>query len=301
MKRTGGTWNRDDRYVYFLPVVADEQNQGAARRHGHLLMAVNDLWTVKDEQRLQAALTDSKVFMDSGIFWLTNEHMRAHGISMDEALSLHPTEIDGFDKLYARYVELAERYGDLLWGYIELDQGGRERKIETRAGLEARGLAPIPVYHPLNDGTEYLEVLLSTYDRICFGNVVQAKPPVRRRLLHMMWEAHTRHPDVWIHVLGLTPDQNLLAMPSDSADSSSWANAVRWHNGHRDKCALASVSAFPRDDGYLRGEGSSFDMDRGWARAIFKAATLAHGVQCNWRVAAAERTALGFDPYELPA
>ena len=301
MKRTGGVWNRDDRFIYFLPVVPDERNQQAGRRHGYVLLAVNDLWTAKDERRLAEAVTDSAVLLDSGIFWLTNEHKRAHGISMDEALSLHPTEIDGFDELHKRYVQLVERYGDKVWGYIELDQGGRARKIETRAGLEAMGLAPMPVYHPLNDGREYLEELLTQYDRICFGNVVQARPPVRRRLLHLMWEAHTRHPEVWIHVLGLTPNQDLLAMPSDSAASSSWSNAVRWHTGHRDKAALASVSGFPRDDGYLRHLGSSFNMERGWARGIFKAAVLASGVQANWRAAMAERYAHGLDPYEVPA
>lgn len=295
MKRTGGTWDRDDRFVYFLACQLSEHSQSAARSHGYMLMAVNDLWGAAAEQSLQEALGVAEVFLDSGIFWLTNEHKRAHNISMDEALSLHPTEIDGFDKLYSRYVELVTRYGDQLWGYIELDQGGRERKIETRAGLEAQGLAPIPVYHPLNDGAEYLEVLLSSYDRICFGNVVQAELPMRRRLLHMMWEAHTRHPDVWIHVLGLTPDQRLLSLPSDSADSSTWASAVRWHKAHADKCALARVSGFPRDDAYLRGDWTSYDD------AIHKAATLSHGTQRNWRVAIAERQALGFEPYELPA
>lgn len=293
MKRTGGTWDRDDRFVYFL--ACQPGNYYATRSHGHILLAVNDL-TTTTEAILQEALDDgSKVFLDSGVFWLTNEHKRRHSISMDEALSLHPSEIDGFDSLYSHYVALVNRYGDRLWGYIELDQGGRERKIETRAGLEAQGLAPIPVYHPLNDGAEYLEVLLSTYDRICFGNVVQAMPPVRRRLLHMMWEAHTRHPDVWIHVLGLTPDQRLLALPSDSADSSTWTNVVRWHAAQRDKAALASVSNFPRDDAYVYGEAASYKA------ALRKSATLAHGVQCNWRAAIAERRALGFEPYELPA
>ena len=58
---------------------------------------------------------------------------------------------------------------------VEVDQGGRENKIKTRARLEKMGLRPIPVYHPLNDGWDYFDYLAENYDRICMGNVVNAE------------------------------------------------------------------------------------------------------------------------------
>lgn len=167
-------------------------------------------------------------FMDSGIFWLTNEHKRAHGISMDEALSLPPDEIDGFDWLYDVYLEINTTYGDQFWGYNELDQGGKACKIETRAKLEREGLRPIPVYHPLNDGWDYFDDLAREYDRICWGNVVQAMRWTRMRMLVTMAERHRQYPDLFIHVLGLTPNELLFGIPFDSADSSSWTDIYRW-------------------------------------------------------------------------
>jgi hypothetical protein len=43
--------------------------------------------------------------------------------------------------------ELATTYEERLWGYIELDKGGRENKLRTRTRLHNHGLNPIPVYH----------------------------------------------------------------------------------------------------------------------------------------------------------
>jgi len=169
------------------------------------------------------------VLLDSGIFWLTQRHMRAHpGMTMDEALSLPPDEVDGFDWLWANYVALASEFEDRLWGYIELDQGGADNKRKTRAKLEALGLRPIPVYHPLNDGWDYFDELCEQYDRICMGNVVQARNPVRRHLLSTLWERRRRHPDVWVHVLGLTISEMLTAYPVSSTDSSGWVYALRY-------------------------------------------------------------------------
>lgn len=298
MNRTGGNWARADWPAYFLATQSSNVHLGAAS-YEHVLVAVNEMMegaaAVKGEQILEALIEHgNKVFLDSGIFWLTNRHMRTHRMTMDQALSLHPTAVDGFDQLFDRYVAIVNRFGDDLWGYVELDQGGVARKRETRARLEGLGLAPIPVYHPLNDGRDYLEELMTTYDRICFGNIVQADRATRQRLLHLMFEAKCRHPEVWIHVLGLTPSEVSLAFPSDSADSSSWVTSLRWHKADREKAMLKSVSGYPRNHAYVLGRDSG-DSQR---VAIAAALTSYSSVPTVWRAVLDERRELGFEPYD---
>ena len=60
--------------------------------------------------------------------------------------------------------------------------------------LEQMGLRPIPVYHPFNDGWDYFDYLAERYDRICFGNVVQADRETRKRLVATAWERHRKYP-----------------------------------------------------------------------------------------------------------
>lgn len=86
----------------------------------------------------------------------------------------------------------------------------------------------MPVYHPLVDGWDYFDEIASTHDRMCFGNVVQARPPVRIRLLHTLWERRRQYPHLLVHVLGLTVNEWCLPFPPDSCDSSTWLNALRF-------------------------------------------------------------------------
>lgn len=298
MNRTGGTWRRAESPVYF--VATQPSNVRWTTAYPHVLVAVNDVMEKAGEDLLVTYLeTGHTVFLDSGIFWLTNRHMRAHHMTMDEALSLHPKQVDGFPALFDRYVTLVQRYGDQCWGYVELDQGGVARKRETRARLEELGLAPIPVYHPLNDGRDYLEELMTTYDRICFGNIVQADRATRQRLLHLMYEAKCRHPEVWIHVLGLTPSEVSLAFPADSSDSSSWTTAQRWHKADREKSMLKSISGHPRNQAYkMRGWGEPGDPNTARRRAIESSLVAYSSLQATWRAVLQERRDLGFDPYD---
>ncbi|MCC9309116.1 hypothetical protein LN042_18855 [Kitasatospora sp. RB6PN24] len=244
----GGAFDPADRHIYFA--AGDSEHYPR-----YTLLATNDLLSEAQERRLVALLdVGHQVLLDSGIFWLTNQHKRQTGVSMDEALRLAPEQIDGFEDLYDRYVELVRRHGDRLWGYIELDQGGRDNKIRTRARLEAAGLAPIPVYHPLVDGWDYFDELAEQYDRICFGNVVQAPAPVRLRLLHTLWERHRRYPDLWVHVLGLTVNEWCMALPPDSCDSSTWLGPLRWPDVRIDSALLRKVGVINR--------GFSYDLDQ---------------------------------------
>jgi len=245
MKKTGGIWNANERSMYFFA-----GSDGTSRKIGSLknntrinhLYAVNDFATVGKKlnktgtewQLLLRSLEGGRhTFLDSGIFNLTNVHMRKHGTTMDEALALAPEEIDNFDWLFDTYVEMCSELGDQLWGYNELDQGGRENKIRTRERIEKLGLTPIPVYHPLNDGWDYFDNLASNYDRMCFGNVVQAGPVVRLKLLLTAFERHMEYPDLFIHFLGLTPNELQMSLPFDSADSSTYTSIVRYPQAFR--------------------------------------------------------------------
>lgn len=226
--KTGGAlFDRAAAPVYFLAGCPSDR---FGERAEFSLVALNDLMdkAIEVEEMELRMAQGGKVFLDSGIFNLTNQHAIAHGITMDEALGLAPTDIDGFARLREAYVSTVKKYEDRLWGYVELDQGGAERKRETRAGLEAEGVCPMPVYHPFNDGWDYFDELCEQYDRICVGNVVQANTPTRKRLLSTIWERHRRHPDVWIHLLGMTPSEMVATLPFESCDSSTFVSSLRW-------------------------------------------------------------------------
>lgn len=233
MKRTGGNWNPAEPPVYFIAAGVESLVTGS-RAHDHLLIAVNELRSEAAVDQIKRFVDiGKKVFIDSGVFFLTNEHARKHGVRMDEALALAPHEIDGFAELYTRYCSLMRDIGDRVWGYIEIDQGGKENKRKTRAKLEGQGFKPIPVYHPLVDGWDYFDELAQQYDRICFGNVVQADIPTRKRLIATAWERRRRYPNLWIHLLGVTPSELLAAFPINSCDSSTWLRLTRWASDFR--------------------------------------------------------------------
>lgn len=230
MIKTGGNWDKDDRHVVWLAggVGAIEKAE-IPYTHDWLLIAVNEINNEKDILKIKQLIDNGgKVLIDSGIFWLTNQHKRKHKISMDEALALAPNEIDGFDKLWDKYVAIINALGSKAWGFMELDQGGAVNKRITRQKLHDIGINPIPVWHPLNDGAEYFDELAENYDRICLGNIVQANNHTRLRLLHTLWEKHRKYPDLWVHVLGMNPSEVFNAIGIDSADASTWLAPVRW-------------------------------------------------------------------------
>lgn len=235
VRKTDGRWDKDDRCKYFFAGGGNDQKPTYKRYP--TLFAVNEFaeinrplnknsrpW-IKFMDSLEAGVD---TFLDSGVFFLTNVHKRNNGVTMDVALSLAPEEIDNFDWLYEVYCEICSEYGNELWGYNELDQGGRENKKRTRARLEAEGLNPIPVYHPMNDGWSYFDDIAQNYDRMCFGNLVQADRMTRRKLFATAYERHCEYPDLFIHFLGITPNEIQMGLPWDSADSSTWLSMWQW-------------------------------------------------------------------------
>lgn len=295
MIKTGGEFNKNDDNLCFLAGNTPRITHGAPG-HNYFLVAVNELVSENNFLHLEGWLTEGKkVFIDSGVFNLTMEHVRHHPeISMDDALALAPEKIDGFDDLFERYIEVIRKYGDRSWGYIELDQGGRKNKIKTRAKLEKMGLRPIPVYHPLNDGWDYFDYLAERYDRICFGNVVQANKHERLRLVATAWERHRKYPDLWIHLLGLTPNQWLYALPINSADSSSWLSVVRW-SGYKEQACGVSIGDLPGDFRYRLASNSRSEVGSHKSAGI--SAYGASIAQRNWRNHIKSLTKLGVEIY----
>lgn len=290
-KRTGGgRFDPGEGHIYFLASNVDRMQYGA-EFYDYILTAVNELDSADSLDQL-ARWIDSgkKVLLDSGIFSLASNHARTHGLTHDQALALAPDDIDGFDALYERYLHITTTYGEGLWGYIELDQGGKVNKRKTRARLEAAGLRPIPVYHPLVDGWDYFDELAQGYDRICLGNIVQAPPNVRLRLLATMHERIQAYPGLWVHALGLTPNTVAYSYPTSSADSSSWLSGIRW-SGLIERAAGASLGTLPKDFQYVLG--SDPDGPAGNVKATRMSGYASALQMQNWRQYAEAMDRLG--------
>lgn len=231
---TGPRFTPDtDRGVFFMasnPAWLHRAWEASGHRCRYMLTAVNDLTTRGERAALDELIQGGvNVLVDSGIFNLATSHARSRGMHMDQALGLAPSAVDGFDKLWDLYGEIATTYSDRLWGIIELDQGGANNKRETRQRIEQTlGVTPIPVYHPVVDGWDYFDELAGAYDRICFGNVVQASRSMRSRVLATAWERSRAYPHLWVHLLGVTPSPMLYAFPAASCDSSALISPLRY-------------------------------------------------------------------------
>ena len=281
IKTAGKAFDPKERHILFLAGTSDTDWPAASAMHGSLLVAANEVEGKKMIEQIEGLIRGgAKVLLDSGIFWLANQHKDKHGITMDQALALAPSEIDGFKELREKYLELVHRFGADSWGYIEMDQGGMKNKIKTREALERGGLRPIPVYHPLNDGWEYFDYLAGRYDRICFGNVVQADQATRLRLLSTAWERHRMYPSLWIHALGLTPNEMVHAYPVDSCDSSAWTISVRFPGAPDEFADCRTLGDLRRDFQYNR---SHPDLGEHYCKAKALNAYICRFQQTNWR------------------
>ena len=287
MKRTGGgLFDSSNRHVYFG---AGKVSNAVKHMPPFTLVPVTDIMESGSTHLTKRLDSGQIVLLDSGIFTITQQHMRAHpGVTMDQALALAPDAIDGFAELYERYCAVVSEYGEALWGYIELDQGGRENKIKTRAKLEKRGLRPIPVYHPLNDGWDYFDYLATRYDRICVGNMVNATSGLRARICATIWERHRAYPELWIHGLGYAANEMLHPWPFDSVDSTSWIAPLRWGLTRGQVPAdMQPIGDLHGDYRYIAGHPGSLDKATGLASWSVV------GLTEQWRAHRAELDALG--------
>lgn len=283
-----------ENHAYFIAANVERLHQ-AHQHHTHLLVAVNEINTDADALRVEKWLTaGARVFLDSGVFFLTTTFAQKTGRTMDEVLSLHPSEVEGFDTLLERYKQLVRRLEPDLWGYVEVDVGGRDNKIKTRTALEAEGLRPVPVYHPLLDGWDYFDELCQRYDRVCFGNVALSDRDTRRRLVTTAWERHRRYPDVWIHLLGFTPNEWLNALPVNSGDSSSWLSSVKYGAVTN---RVMGASFGKADEAILYDRTTARDSERGNMKATRLAAVDSYVIGRNWINVLESYEAAGFNPY----
>lgn len=243
---TGGRFDRDEHLLYFLATSPDLLLR---TNYPQVLVAVNELNSKKRLDQFDRLLDNNKVLLDSGIFNLAMTHARTHNTTHDQGLAMPPEEIDGFGELWDLYGSVVTKYADRLWGVIELDQGGVANKPRTRARIEKEfGIIPMPVYHPLLDGWDYYDTIASEYDRICFGNLVKASVPVRLRLQWTAAERGRRYPYLWTHMLGVTPNQNLIGMDfRGSCDSSSWIANLRWMHSWKAFAMFQAASSYPPD------------------------------------------------------
>jgi hypothetical protein len=264
----GGGFNRDDRFLFFI--AGDRRVAEGGEKHDHALVAANIL---KGGQNLRGVDTmldsGARVFLDSGVFTLTADWARATGRPGQDAFLMPPEELPGFRELWDLYVSLVRRYEDRLWGYVEIDLGGVAGKRRLRRKLHDLGLSPMPVYHPMMDGWDYFDELATGFDRLCWGNLAGgAQRAQRKRLVTTAWERHRRYPDLWLHLLGLNPNDWLVHLPADSADSSSWLSSVRWGNEHGGGY-LRRVGTLPTNYRYARAEQIPLAIDLAAANAHF--------------------------------
>lgn len=228
----GGTFDPNETGLYFFATGLQWHLRVAATGHKNFLVAVNHIsegasGNAELDQLL--SIPDVRVFLDSGIFTLCADHSRKHNVPLEDVLGMQPAQLDGYEKLKRRYLDLIRRYESRLWGYVELDLGGTDTKRVTRSATEAEGLRPIPVFHPLHDSWEYFEEIITRYDRICIGNIVNASAKTRAIVLT---EAYRRRraigSNVFIHVLGASPNALITSFRVESCDSSSWNSRLRF-------------------------------------------------------------------------
>lgn len=262
MISTGGTWDREGPR-YFIAGDINHVVRGVGLNGPFLcdaLIAVNELNSAADETKLASMIeAGCNVLIDSGCFSLANLYAVDHDINVIEALAMAPDQLPGFDALFTKYVDVVRRYGARAWGYVEIDIGGRENKIRTRARLEALGLTPIPVYHPFADGWDYFDQLAEGYDRICLANLGTATIAVRKRLVAMVWERKQKYPHLWVHALAVTPSPMFLTFPLDSCDSSSWLAGERYYQMN---AWAGTQPLWPVDRGWLFQHGATTSRER---------------------------------------
>ncbi len=197
-----------------------------------------------------------RLFLDSGVFGLAAEHARRHDMSHNQALSTPVDQIDGWHQFVAWYIEVCTKFKDIFWGYVELDLGGTAQKIKTREYLESQGLRPIPVWHPLQDGLEYGEMLMESYDRICLGNLVKSDEKTRLTVLRAL--AHVKgRKKTWVHALGLAPVPFAHAFPINSLDAMTWLAPMmypkRFTYGLMEKFEMDAPRIYDHRDFYYMG------------------------------------------------
>jgi hypothetical protein len=126
------------------------------------------------------------------------------------------------------YAEWVRYWGKYFTAYANLDVIGDPRATrDNQRALEAKGLAPLPVFHT-GEPWEVLDGYLERYSYIMLGGMV---PYVGQKNRLMPWlikcfkKAEGR---AVYHGLGLTSWYGLNSLPWYSVDSSTWNTGIRY-------------------------------------------------------------------------
>lgn len=136
--------------------------------------------------------------------------------------------------------------------YASLDVIGDWRAGEKNlAAMEARGLAPVPVYH-LGEPWGLLEDLVSAYERVALG---RGSGMTFRLLWRLLEETFARTSDeagtplVRFHGFRMTDRRLMRRFPFESVDSTTWIAGSAW-------------DALPTDTGRARGFSFLSDVEK---------------------------------------
>lgn len=271
--KTAGSWSMSDAPIYFRAsllsdvIETKELAINCRLEEKTILLALSSIWMdtpidVDSDKQLVALrkLCDEyKVLLDSGAFGLALRYARDKGIPLATALASPVHQIDGYDIMLSNWRKVVSTCGDALWGYIELDLGGRDQKRRTREILELEGFSPIPVFHALSDGWDYFDELVERYERICVGNLAQARDDKRKEIFRMIEQRRVGTSVKWIHYLGVSPTRSFVSSPVESCDSTSYYSDIMYGGNARSFDAFLSLYTdlhyVRKDSKYSDGHG----------------------------------------------
>lgn len=233
---TGGAWKRDGNILIFAASQLPDFRICAHNKN--LLLSIAEIRNPSEEiSEIERRIgMGDNILIDSGAYTIASEHAKREGIELHQAFTMKPEKLKGFSELLEKYLSILMRLRDSVWGYIELDIGGQSEKKRMRKILESKGLAPIPVFHPISDELSYFDELAEQYDRIAVGNLVARDPLARNQTLAWLQQKKEQYPHLWIHALGVSPVPSLFSLPMDSADASTWASAILWGQAIETAC-----------------------------------------------------------------
>lgn len=135
----------------------------------------------------------------------------------------------GADVTLDAYAAWLAKWRHLFTAYANLDViGNPAATLANQVELEARGFTPLPVFH-YGSPWGYLERYCESHDYIALGGLVgRTKRTTMPWLVRAFQIAKAAPKPVRYHGFGVTGQDTMTDLPWYSADSSSWASAMRY-------------------------------------------------------------------------
>lgn len=190
------------------------------------------------------ALTDVRVFFDSGAHSLYNKFSRAEVMRDKEklvgasaALKKYDTydyvkapEYLAFRERFAEFVKANDRYIDTYPNLDVINNG--ELTYKNQKWLEKQGCRPIPVWHVGVDEKWLLRYLDEGYEYIALGGAAFNPPPVMKTSLDAVWRRLLTDkdgmPKVKVHGFAITSLPLMPRYPWYSVDSKTWISHAQF-------------------------------------------------------------------------